>query len=152
METAKARARGKRTARRLLARDAEAAETAQIPRKDDVAPRAVAVGPAVWDGLHDIQIGVLSPGTGRRAEIGGLTVKNTLGDLNNYLFGQLELLDNLEASDEELKQNIERAKTVATVAAQIINNGNLVLKVATRIAEGDDARVLKMLTGGTEKP
>lgn len=54
--------------------------------------------------------------------------RNTLGDLNNHLFMQLERLNEEDLSGEELKKEIERSKAIATVASQIISNGNLVLR------------------------
>lgn len=55
-------------------------------------------------------------------------MKNTLGDLNNHLFAELERLSDEDLKGEELVQELERAKSIATVASQIIANGNLVLK------------------------
>lgn len=55
-------------------------------------------------------------------------MKNTLGDLNNHLFAQLERLSNEEIKGEELAEEIGRAKAVTSIATQIINNGNLVFQ------------------------
>lgn len=55
-------------------------------------------------------------------------MKNTLGDLNNHLFAQLERLGDEELNGEKLLEEINRAKTVAGLASQIIANGTLVLK------------------------
>ena len=55
-------------------------------------------------------------------------MKNTLGDLNNHLFAQLERLGDEDIKGEDLNEEISRAKAVTSVASQIINNGNLVLK------------------------
>lgn len=55
-------------------------------------------------------------------------VKNTLGDLNNHLFAQLERLSDEDLKGNELAEEINRAKAISSIASQIISNGNLVLK------------------------
>ncbi|MGL5569104.1 MAG: hypothetical protein ACRDB9_07675 [Cetobacterium sp.] len=55
-------------------------------------------------------------------------MRNTLGDLNNHLFAQLERLSDEEVKGEALEEEIERAKAVTHVAQRIIDNGALVLK------------------------
>lgn len=64
-------------------------------------------------------------------------VKNTLGDLNNHLFEQLERLNDESIKGDKLKEEIERARAVSSIASQIINNGNLVLK-AQQFYDGND--------------
>jgi len=55
-------------------------------------------------------------------------MKNTLGDLNNQLFLQLERLNDEDLKGEKLQEEIVRAKAVTGLASQIIANGTLVLK------------------------
>ncbi len=55
-------------------------------------------------------------------------MKNTLGDLNNHLFQQLDRLNNKKLKGEDLKEEINRAKAVSDLATQIIDNGSLVLE------------------------
>lgn len=55
-------------------------------------------------------------------------MRNTLGDLNNHLFAQLERLSDEDIQGDALTEEIERAKAVTSVASQIINNGTLVLQ------------------------
>ncbi|TDM12681.1 hypothetical protein [Macrococcus bovicus] len=76
-------------------------------------------------------------------------MKNTLGDLNGYLFEQLERLSNPEMTEEEMKLEIERARTVTGVASQVISNGNLVLKAKIAYDENlqRDAVKPKLLEG-----
>ena len=62
-------------------------------------------------------------------------MKNTLGDLNNHLFAQLERLGDEDIKGEELVEEIERAKAVTVIASQIISNGSLALKAKTFIHE-----------------
>ncbi len=54
-------------------------------------------------------------------------MKNKLSDLNNHLFAQLERLGDEDLKGDALLEEMGRAKVVANVAQQIINNGNLVL-------------------------
>lgn len=78
-------------------------------------------------------------------------MRNTLGDLNNHLFAQLERLNDEDLTGDELEDEINRAKAVTSVASQIIANGNLVLG-AMRLADDlikPDAKIPKMLEGGS---
>lgn len=56
-------------------------------------------------------------------------MKNTLIDLNNHLFAQLERLGEEDLKGDDLREEIERAKAVTQVASKIIENGSLVLDV-----------------------
>ena len=76
-------------------------------------------------------------------------MQNTLGDLNNHLFAQLERLSDEEISGEKLREEITRAKAITSVAAQIIANGSLVLD-ARKLADEKmnlDLAIPKMLEG-----
>ncbi|MNJ51296.1 hypothetical protein D3C77_465960 [compost metagenome] len=78
-------------------------------------------------------------------------MKNTLGDLNNHLFAQLERLSDEELAGEKLVDEISRAKAVTSVASQIIANGTLVLE-ARKLADdrmNADTKIPKMLEGGS---
>lgn len=55
-------------------------------------------------------------------------MRNTLNDLNNYLFAQLERLDNEEMDSDQLADEINRAKAITLVSNQVIQNANLVLE------------------------
>lgn len=68
--------------------------------------------------------------------------KNKLKDLNDHLYMQLERLGNEELKGDELKTEIARGKTMASVAAQIVGTGRLVL----------DAETLKREHGMTSSP
>lgn len=56
-------------------------------------------------------------------------MKNKLTDLSNHLFAQLERLGDEDLKGDALHEELSRAKAVANVAQQIINNGNLALNV-----------------------
>lgn len=52
----------------------------------------------------------------------------TLADLNKILFEELEHLSDHNKQGDELKAEIERAKSISEVATQIIDNASLSLK------------------------
>ena len=58
-------------------------------------------------------------------------MKNTLGDLNLHLFAQLERLSDESLEEDNLKKEIDRAKSIAIISSQIIQANNLVLKAYT---------------------
>lgn len=62
-------------------------------------------------------------------------MKNTLSDLNNYLFEQLERLNDDELTEEELEKEIKRSETVTKVAKTIIDNGQLALQTKKHLDE-----------------
>lgn len=55
-------------------------------------------------------------------------MKNTLGDLNNHLFAEMERLGDEDLKGEELKEELERARAISNVSTKIIENANLVLE------------------------
>ena len=70
--------------------------------------------------------------------------KNKLVDLNNHLFAQLERLSDEELKGEDLRQEQERAKSVALISKNIIDNAKLTLEVV-KVCNND-------LMGNTEVP
>ena len=64
-------------------------------------------------------------------------MKNSLGDLNNHLFAQLERLGDEDIQGEKLQEEITRAKAISDIATQVIANGTLVLKASIAINDGD---------------
>lgn len=78
-------------------------------------------------------------------------MKNTLTDLNDHLFAEIERLGEEELTGEELLQEIGRAKAIADISTKIIDNAALVLKAAESAGNVMDAhyKVPKMI--GVEK-
>lgn len=62
-------------------------------------------------------------------------MKNTLGDLNNHLFAQLEKLNDDDLNGEELESEIKRSEAMAKIADQIIKNGELQFKAMKHMDE-----------------
>lgn len=52
-------------------------------------------------------------------------MKNSLQDLNNYLFESLERINDDDLTDEELEKEIKRSEAVTKVASTIINNAEV---------------------------
>lgn len=78
-------------------------------------------------------------------------MKNSLGDLNNHLFAQLERLGEEDLKGEQLVEEIDRAKAITQVAGQIISNGKLTLdavKIRDEFLGGDSKRMPAMLREG----
>lgn len=80
-------------------------------------------------------------------------IKNTLVDLNNHLFEQMERLNDDELTDEELEREIKRADAMKGIASQIINNAQIVLKATELNMEysRNEVAVPKMLIGMDDK-
>jgi hypothetical protein len=74
-------------------------------------------------------------------------VKNTLNDLNNALFEQLERLNDEDLSPEKLEGEIGRSKAMTDVADKIIANATLQLEGAQFVASqgGRNNRVARVM-------
>lgn len=79
-------------------------------------------------------------------------MKNTLSDLNNYLFEQIERLNDDELNEEELEKEIKRSESVTKIAKTIIDNGQLSLQAKKHMDEyGQGEKVEIPLLGITSK-
>ncbi|RDW17023.1 hypothetical protein CWR48_15585 [Oceanobacillus arenosus] len=76
-------------------------------------------------------------------------MKNTLGDLNNHLFAQLERLGEEDLKGEKLAEEINRSKAVMGIAKNIIETGSLVLEGQKFLDDkiNADSKLPKMLEG-----
>lgn len=76
-------------------------------------------------------------------------MKKDLGALNDYLFEQLERLNDDEelADDESFKKEIQRSKAITQVSTAIVNNAKLVLdakKYAKEYGIENEKKVLQL--------
>ena len=62
-------------------------------------------------------------------------MKNTLTDLNNHLFEELERLNDEELDDEQIERELKRAEGMTKIAQQIIQNGELAYKTMVHMDE-----------------
>jgi len=56
--------------------------------------------------------------------------KNKLTDLNNHLFAELERLGDEDLKGEDLQEELGRAKGIAQISSQVIQNANTILNAA----------------------
>lgn len=79
-------------------------------------------------------------------------MKNTLTDLNNYLFEAIERLNDDELTDEQLEKEIKRSEAVQKVAKTIIENGSLALHAKKHLDEyGQGGDIELPMLGVTNK-
>ena len=62
-------------------------------------------------------------------------MKNTLCDLNNYLFEAIERLNDDSLTDEQLEKEIKRADAVTKISKAIVDNTSLALNIKKHLDE-----------------
>ena len=62
-------------------------------------------------------------------------MKNTLNDLNNYLFEQIERLNDDSLTDDQLELEIKKTDSIVKVSEKIIQNGELAFKTMKHMDE-----------------
>lgn len=62
-------------------------------------------------------------------------MKNSMTDLNNHLFAQIERLGNEDLTPEQLEHEITRSKGITSVAKQLAYNASLELKAQEMASE-----------------
>lgn len=71
--------------------------------------------------------------------------KNKLINLNDYLFEQIERLNDEDLTEDDLKREIARAKAISGIANQIINNARLCVDGMKLFNEGLIKKAPEML-------
>ena len=79
-------------------------------------------------------------------------MRNNLSALNDYLFEQIETIQDLseDATNEEVEKTLRKAGAISKIASQIISNGNLVLRakeLEVAMNGRNDTSFPKMLEG-----
>ena len=55
-------------------------------------------------------------------------MKNTLADLNNYLFEAIERINDDSLTDEQLEKELKKGKAIQNIAQTIIENAQVTLQ------------------------
>lgn len=71
-------------------------------------------------------------------------MKNSMTDLNNHLFAQLERLSEEGMSEDQIATEAKRAEAIVSVADQIVSNAQTQLKAAALFGQ-HGSQVLPML-------
>lgn len=72
-------------------------------------------------------------------------MKNTINDLNNILFEQIERINDDSLTGDELKATLDKAEAITKISATIISSANIQLRAYQefgRKVSGETARVL----------
>lgn len=79
-------------------------------------------------------------------------MKNTLNDLNDYLFEAIERINDDSLDDAQLDKEIRRSEAVQKIAKTIIDNGNLALQAKKHLDEyGQGENIELPILGVTNK-
>jgi len=73
----------------------------------------------------------------------------TLLDLQKVLGERIEIAVNKELSDEERKMETDLSQTISSLAKQMINNADIVLRTDKLLAEGKltNSNIIKLVRG-----
>ena len=78
-------------------------------------------------------------------------MKNTLNDLNNYLFESIERLNDDSLDNEQLDKEIKRSEAVQKIAKTIVDSGTLALQAKKHLDEYGEGRDIEIPMLGVTK-
>ena len=78
-------------------------------------------------------------------------MKNTLNDLNNYLFESIERLNDDSLDNEQLDKEIKRSEAVQKIAKTIVESGTLALQAKKHLDEYGEGRDIEIPMLGVTK-
>lgn len=68
-------------------------------------------------------------------------MKNSMLDLHNHLFAQLERLSDESVKGDELREELSRARAVVAVADVLVNNATLMLEAEKLKSKGKETEI-----------
>jgi hypothetical protein len=74
-------------------------------------------------------------------------MRNTLADLNNHLFAQMERLSDEDLTQDDLNKEIDRTKAITSVSTQIIENAQTVLSANRLMISAKDQGITHAMEG-----
>ena len=78
-------------------------------------------------------------------------MKNTLNDLNNYLFESIERLNDDSLDNEQLDKEIKRSEAVQKIAKTIVESGTLALQAKKHLDEYGEGKDIEIPMLGVKK-
>lgn len=78
-------------------------------------------------------------------------MKNSLLDLNNHLFEQIERLNDEDITAEQMEKEIKRSKALEGLSIQVVDTAALILRAATLAASDQTGSNIPRLLLGTKK-
>ena len=79
-------------------------------------------------------------------------MNNTIADLNNYLFEQIERLQDDDLTEKDLEREVKRATAISKIATNIIKGGEIALKATSINMEyGKDVEIPEVISGKRKK-
>lgn len=78
-------------------------------------------------------------------------MKNSLLDLNNHLFEQIERLNDEDITAEQMEKEIKRSKALEGLSIQVVDTAALILRAATLAASDQTGSNILRLLLGTKK-
>ncbi len=85
-------------------------------------------------------------------------MKNSMNDLNNHLFAQLERLGNEELTSDQVADEVSKSKSIALIASRLAENAKIELEAKKLIWESQieelpgilKPKALPLHAGGTQ--
>jgi hypothetical protein len=67
---------------------------------------------------------------------------NSLADLNDILFRQIERIENTDQSDEELEANIRKSEAITKLSSQVLGSAKLAIEAQKQFDEYGTGRTV----------